>query len=139
MRKVEKKQTGVTLLELMVVLAIIGILAAVSVPMYTDYSDNARISAMNDNMTSIILFEEEVRLDSGSYIGGEYDPADPDAAAGLKTVIGWDPRDSSGDVTYVVSDTSSRGFKITAQDASDAVLHTRTHCRNGRTADDSCR
>ena len=37
-----RQQRGITLLELMIVLAIVGILAAVGYPAYVDYSDRAR-------------------------------------------------------------------------------------------------
>ena len=123
--------SGFTLIELLITVAIIGILAAIAVPMFTDYADTASEGVMRSNIETIRLFEEEYRLSEGSYVSGTYDPANPNAVGGLKSRLGWEPKTTADQITYVVDNVTRTGFRVTATDANGyvvAVNCTKTGC-----------
>ena len=59
-------QSGFTLIELMVSVAIVAIIAAVGVPLYSDYIDTSRQGVLVNNLSSIEIFQEDFRLRTGA-------------------------------------------------------------------------
>lgn len=65
-----KNQKGFTLMELMIVIVIIGVLAAIGVPAYRTFTDKARRTACQANQRTIATVVSLYRAEKGS------DPAD---------------------------------------------------------------
>jgi general secretion pathway protein G len=64
---VDKISLGVTLLELIIVLAIVGILASIAAPTYTGYIEKARVQSAIADIKRISLLIERHKSDDGVY------------------------------------------------------------------------
>ena len=80
-----KKQQGFTLIELMIVVAIIGILAAIAIPAYQDYTIRAQVSEGLNLAAGAKAAVSEFTMDRGSY-----------PTTNLQAGISSDPTDING-------------------------------------------
>lgn len=61
---------GFTLIELMIVVAIIGILSAIAIPAYTDYITRSKIPEATSNLADLRVKMEQYFMDNRTYVGG---------------------------------------------------------------------
>ena len=87
----KKIQQGFTLIELMIVVAIIGILAAVAIPQYQDYVARSKLGAMVTSVASL-----QLAMSDGFQTNGTFPSAADLAAAGITIVP---PKDATVAVT----------------------------------------
>src|SRR5574342_408029 len=82
-----KGQKGFTLIELMIVVAIIGILAAIAIPNFLQYQMKSRQGEAKTNLQAIRTSEISFQAERGCYLGLGAEPlAIPVPAANVKTI-----------------------------------------------------
>ncbi len=61
------RRSGFTLIELLIVVAIIGILAAIAVPNFLNAQLRAKVARVVSDMKAVAMAEEQYRMDRGQY------------------------------------------------------------------------
>jgi type IV pilus assembly protein PilA len=85
LKKLNNKLKGFTLIELMIVVAIIGILAAIAIPNFIRYQLRSKTSEAKTNLGGIKTNEESFKATEDNYVPAMAQPA----AGGLPTKTAW--------------------------------------------------
>ena len=120
---------GFSLLELMIAIAILGVIVAIATPLYRGYVESAATGALINGFSTMEVFQEEVLLRTGSYAEGTYDAGTGDTS--LTDATGWRPQADTGSV-YVVEEATASSYRVTATDAAGRrvcrIMPARTPC-----------
>ena len=111
-----RSQQGFSLIELMVAVAIIAIIAAVALPLYSGYVATSREAVLVNNIRSIEVFQEDQRLRTGAYLTVAADVAAIDAA------IGWSPEGDAPGTTYSIAAGPAGSYEVTATGPAGTVV-----------------
>ncbi len=130
MKKLNARRGGFTLIELMIVVAIIGILAAIAIPNFLRFQLKAKSSEGKTNLAAIRTAEESYFAEYNGYVSSNLSPPSHDqnvktnfthAIANLGfDQVGWSPE---GDVFFnyaVAISTNADGFMASAAGDIDA-------------------
>ena len=127
------KNRGFTLIELMIVVAIVGILAAVAIPAYQDYTIRARVTEGLNLASAAKLAVSETALTNGGLPANQAATGyvTPAATPNVDSIAIAD--DASGSITISYSATAGGGtiILVPTLDASNGVTWT---CNTGSLA-----
>lgn len=111
-----RQVSGFTLVELMIVVAIIAILSAIAIPAYNDYIKESQFAAAKANVEPLRLTLEDYWLDNSDYGDGGTYPAGSacNDSQTLDQNYGWCPDGDQGTYAYsVVASTNSYTIVVT--------------------------
>ena len=123
-----KTEKGFTLIELMIVVAIIGILAAIAIPQFAEYRIKAFNSAANADLRNIMTAQEAAYADTQAYVAFANSGSDTAATNSINSLPGAKlskgVKATSGSVTatdYIANTKHLQGKKTYTGQASTGI------------------
>lgn len=124
----QNAQKGFTLIELMIVVAIIGVLAAIALPAYSDYTKRAKVS-------EVILAASSCRISVSEYVSAELSLASSGAGYGCSNnatqYVASVTVDDAGQITATAGGTTGISADIDGNTITLTPVATATQISNG--------
>ena len=104
-----RNKKGFTLIELMIVVAIVGILAAIAIPAYLDYTVKAKLTEVSAALDALAQASSEYHASAGFFPDAvdPYDNVAAFAAVGRDFVSSWSYSQGAGDPINIADFTAT--------------------------------